>query len=58
MVGDRDALSLVGYHYVAAGCSDAHTRYVSCCVSDYIEDVVTFTILTKINFMKCTAIQK
>ena len=27
--GDRDALSLVGYHYVAAGCSDALIRYAS-----------------------------
>lgn len=26
---DRDAHSLVGYHYVAAGCSDALVRYAS-----------------------------
>ena len=29
VAGDRDAQSLAGYHYVAAGCSDALVRYAS-----------------------------
>jgi hypothetical protein len=31
VAGDRDANSLVGYHYVAVGCSDALIRYASLC---------------------------
>ena len=30
VAGDRDAQSLAGCHYVAAGCSDALIRYAPC----------------------------
>ena len=32
VTGDRDVHSLVGYHYVAAACSDALIRYVYVCI--------------------------
>ena len=46
VAGDRDEHSLVGCHYVAAGCSDALIRYANfvSCVSDFVKDVPAFVM--------------